>query len=293
MNILKKILALLLLVSIQFAACACADNNADNNTSDNIDDNVENNTKQNFTCELDWKMHKLVLTYTNGRTVNFFLDDKLMLEGRNEGEYSRIAVGCSWSGYEDTSAVFIPPSPYLYYYNPDSILNISRDNGETWQELTVPADDCDITDSALGFTSQDDIWLLLEGSLAATKARLRLYKSADGGNTWTHEEIGQPVSGRQLDYVNFLSADEGYLSVGAGIFGPAPLIYKTVDGGETWVECKVKARIKKGDYFCVDEIRYNGDTLTMSGHLAHDGDKITLTSKDGLTWKQQKQSPPF
>lgn len=283
---LKKILALLLLVLIQFAACACMDNNTDNNTSDIIDTNVENSSQPPFTCELDKEQAELVLTYTDGHTVHFTMTDKLFLGGWDNEEYYYVSIGLSWAVYEDTTAVFIPASFMLP--ERDNILEISRDNGETWQELTVLADDCDITKSVIGFTSQDSIWLLLEGGRAASMAKLRFYKSEDGGNTWTYGDIGDQVDWSPLDYIDFLSADEGYLSIGAGRLGPVPKIYKTVDFGETWVECKVKARIKKGDYFCVDEIRYNGDTLIMSGHLAHDGDKITLTSKDGLTWKQQK-----
>lgn len=276
----KKTIALFLLVLIQFAACACAANNADNNA----DNNVAISDRPYITCEGDGETQELVLTYADGYTIRFSLPVKLVYSGLNEGENSRIAHGCSVAVYEDILAVFVPASPY-HFSEQDSVLKISHDAGETWQDMVVPADGHDITGSAVGFTSQDDVWLLLEGELAATKACLRLYKSEDGGNTWTHEDIGQPVSGRQLDYIDFLSADEGYLAVGAGIFGPAPLLYKTVDYGETWIECTVETKVQN-DYFCIDNIRYNGDILTMSGSLIKGG-RVTLTSEDGLTWIQR------
>lgn len=268
----KKIIILLFLVLMQFAICACADND------------VESNNQPAFSCELDREKAELLLTYTDGHTVRFPMIDKMFLGGWDNWEYDYLAHGLSWVAYEDTSAVFIPASVMLP--DRDSILEISRDAGETWQEMTVPADKHDITKSAIGFTSKDNIWLLLEGELGATKACLRFYKSADGGNTWTHEELGEPVSGRQLDYIEFLSADEGYLSVGVGVFGPAPLLYKTVDGGETWVECTVETKVRD-DSFGINDICYNGDVLTMSGYLVRAGGKITLTSEDGLTWFQK------
>lgn len=280
----KKTLALLLLVLILFAACACANNNIANNTYNNTDNNIEINNQPPFSCELDREQAELVLTYLDGRTVRFSMTDKMFLGGWDNWEYDFVAHGLSWAAYGDTSAVFIPASVMLP--ERDSVLEISRDAGETWQEMTVPADQYDITKSVIGFTSQDKIWLLLEGGLALTKASLRLYKSEDGGNTWMHEEIGEPVNGRQLDYIDFLSTDEGYLAVGAGIFGPAPLLYKTVDGGETWVECTVETRVKD-DSFGINDICYNGDVLTMSGHLVRAGGKVTLTSEDGLAWLQQ------
>lgn len=226
-----------------------------------------------------------MLTYMDGRSVRFSLADNLFLLGLDYWEYDYVEIGLSWAGYENILAVFIPASPYLL--ERDNVLKLSRDAGETWQDLAVPADECDITESVLGFTSSDNIWLLLEGGLATSKASLRLYKSEDGGNTWTHKEIGLPVNGRQLDYIDFLSEDEGYLSVGAGIFGAAPLVYKTVDGGETWLECVVETRIKDGDYFNIDNIYYNDDARIMSGHLVNSKAGVILTSKDGLAWTQQ------
>ncbi len=278
---LKKTVALLLLVLIQFAVYACADNN----TVANTDDNTESNNQPTFTCELDREQAELVLTYADGHTVRFPMTDKLFLGGWDNEEYDYVAHGLSWAVYEDTSAVFIPASFMLS--DRDSVLEISRDAGETWQEMTVPADKHDITKSVIGFTSQDNIWLLLEGELGATQACLRFYKSEDGGNTWTYEELGKPVIGGQLDYIDFLSEDEGYLSVAAGIFGSAPLLYKTIDGGQSWIECTVETKIKEGDYFRIVNIRYNDNILIMYGHLAHNGGEITLTSEDGLTWIQQ------
>ncbi len=272
---IKKTLALLLLVLIQFITCACTNSSTSNN--------VETSDQSTFTCTLDNEQQELVLTYMDGNTVHFSLTDKLLLKGNDSWEYYYVAQGLSWASYEDISAVFIPAS--IYFSDQNSVLKISQDKGKTWRDIAVPADEHDITGSAFGFTSQDNIWLILEGELAATKACLRFYTSEDGGNTWTYKEIGQPVSGRQLDYINFLSEDEGYLSVGAGIFGPAPLLYKTTDGGETWIECTVETSIKD-DYFCIKDIRYNGDIFTMLASLVYGGE-VTLTSEDGLTWSQQ------
>lgn len=70
---IKKAIVLLLLMLIQFAAGACADNNMNNNAED-ID-------QPPFACELDRELAELVLTYMDGRSVRFSLADNLFLLG--------------------------------------------------------------------------------------------------------------------------------------------------------------------------------------------------------------------
>ena len=271
----RKFLALLLSGLILLNLCACTDNNTAVSRSA-------------FAYDIDRESKELVLTYPDAHTLRINLTDKLMFEGREEGEFDLVACGVSAAAWGDTSAVFIPAS--YYFPKQPNLVKISRDNGQTWQDIPIPQEVEGLYNSVLGFKSPDSIWLLQEGDRFLGHASLYLYTSEDGGQTWTYTQLsgytdGYPIDeALPLDYITFITPDEGYLAVGAGMLGPNPLIYQTTDGGRTWQAGTIQSKVQN-DYFQIEDIHYYEDMLIMTGRLIKGG-YLTLTSPDGLSWRQ-------
>ncbi len=275
----RKIIAILLLLCAPALCCACAGEAADAPPAAET---------PAVTLAGDSAAAELVLTYADGREARFSLADKLLMQGSYPPEFADAVMGSAAAAYGETAAVFIPAS--FYFEQPrDHVLEISRDNGETWQELTVPRGDNDgVFYSLMGFTAPEHIWLLLQGGVAMGRAPQYLYISDDGGLTWQYGDLPQPAGGWVVDYATFLDENEGYISAGSGrLSGPAPHCCRTADGGQTWQECTFETDFAD-DYFWVEEIARAEEGYRLRGRLQNADSEVYFTSADGLFWQQEK-----
>ncbi len=177
-----------------------------------------------------------------------------------DGLYRSMDAGQSWTklGLEEQriiSKVVIDPSNSSKIFaacmglpfarNNERGLYRSEDNGNTWQQILFVSDSTGITDlvidpdnpQVLFAAAWDRIRNNRESLISGTGAKV--YKSTDGGDSWTIVEAGLPSdmphsriglaiceSNPDVIYVQYIHP-ENYLLEG---------IYRTDDGGDSWFE---------------------------------------------------------
>lgn len=108
-----------------------------------------------------------------------------------------------------------------------------------------------------------------------------LYRSTDGGTTWTDmmDELPQAVPG-----VCGLCAPDAQTIYGTGVFfGPAHVI-KSTDAGTTWQHIDMSAHA----WCLIDVLFFNGTTGLVAGGAANEanGASIFRTTDGGATWTE-------
>lgn len=122
--------------------------------------------------------------------------------------------------------------------------------------------------------SPNDGWLVACYGQGMAKADTYVYKTADGGMTWT--EVSMPGTNWHISDVGFLSADR--LILGQRLMIDAPC-YITRDGGENWEKISLPDRMASA-------IRFDGNRLTLYVTPSEtEPPTYTMTSQDlGDTW---------
>jgi photosystem II stability/assembly factor-like uncharacterized protein len=121
----------------------------------------------------------------------------------------------------------------------------SVDAGRTWQFMGLK-DAGQIGSVVVHPTNPDVVWLAALGSPFGPNAERGIYKTTDGGKTWTKTLFVNAETGGRVVEVNYSNPNELYAGMYRGFRkgwdiisgGPATEggIYKSVDGGETWTK---------------------------------------------------------
>ncbi|MCI5055076.1 MAG: YCF48-related protein [Flavobacteriales bacterium] len=101
-----------------------------------------------------------------------------------------------------------------------------------------------------------------------------LYKTTDGGNTWTYDKHFWGYSGK----VYFLDAQTGFLALSDGGQG---IFHKTVDGGNTWLDSVTVQGMHN-----VTSIQFVNSSV---GYSCSFGGMVAKTTDGGATWNQVSQ----
>jgi photosystem II stability/assembly factor-like uncharacterized protein len=131
----------------------------------------------------------------------------------------------------------------------DTYLMRTTDGGQTWLNVTPQGMTLNGIGASGYFLTANYGWLLTN---LANKDLGTLYRTADGGHTWTAFDV--PFSGGQMQ---FLSTNTGFvmISLGAGMSKQAVAIYQTSNGGAAWTRRYVNDPTVTG----------SGSTLPLSG----------------------------
>lgn len=144
-----------------------------------------------------------------------------------------------------------------------------KDNDEEMQENDQITFDnveilCDVLPpgyySAVRFTSQNTAYTITTAG--------KIFKTEDGGNTWTQQDSGTEMHLYDMFFFNDL---HGYIVGGDAI--NEGIILKTTDGGSTWLSANFQVRLSN-IYFINDLI----------GFIA--GRKLFKTLDGGTTWNE-------
>lgn len=198
--------------------------------------------------------------------------DQLVLRDnpRAAGEVTVGYDGSIWAGGYDSYVEGEPAGDYR--------LSVSRDRGRTWQDATpAPPEGIDEPASAdrrwLFAAANGDTAYLVSAPWSGEGAS-RLYRTADGGETWQPLPAGQPFS----NVMDLWVARDGALVVKDHAADPTPLtevLYLSRDGGQTFDARDLPAmrpeQIAGGFY---------GYALDLSTKTA-----VRALSADGLTWR--------
>lgn len=118
---------------------------------------------------------------------------------------------------------------------------ISKDAGKTWKNMGLP-NSRQISTVHIHPTNADVIWVAVQGSPWAPTEDRGVYKSTDGGETWTKTlfvdeksgaiDLTVDASNPRILYAAMWDTDREPWFIRSG--GPGSAIWKSVDGGETW-----------------------------------------------------------
>ncbi len=124
------------------------------------------------------------------------------------------------------SAIDFPTETTGYVVGSTGKIMKTTTRGISWTEITSPTT---ANLQALYFFNATTGFIV--GDVAAGSATI--YKTTDGGVTWTSMASGFPIQTKNLRAISFASATIGYIS------GAAGLVAKTVDGGTTWTNISI------------------------------------------------------
>ncbi|CEG25455.1 WD40/YVTN/BNR-like repeat-containing protein [Bacillus sp. B-jedd] len=188
----------------------------------------------------------------------------------------------------------ISPKKTAFLLNGLRVL-ISNDKGETWDTVTVsdqgpPGERF----KKLGFTSDEDGYLIITGDKTMSWEAHFIFKTNDGGKTW-HSAKPVENESKLVTDGGFVTDRLGFLSFGELRYEgqpPVPNLYRTSDGGEQWEHIKVPIPEEYMGYFTIAEIpAFKGTEGTLLVNQGPSGDYMggkvlaKFASKDeGKTW---------
>jgi hypothetical protein len=158
------------------------------------------------------------------------------------------------------------------------LVYITSDRGDSWQASTVDSSQLlaqsEDGASTLTFANGSDGWLEVQTASSSNFSEANLYRTTDGGTTWTAEQI--PIAGPLV----FASPQNGFVS--GGVTGTD--LYATHDGGSSWQPVKLPGPtgVISGPVFTtptdglVSSTQINGASATTHVYRTSDG---------GATWK--------
>lgn len=173
---------------------------------------------------------------------------------------------------------------------------ISDDMGKTWNSANIDLNGAAASWKCIGFTSQNDGWLVVCSFVGMGQEQHYIYMTSDGGKTWTpvHGNIDD-VYGRMLSGAGFVNDKIGFLCFRyESDFQPA--ICMTRDGGLTWNKLSVNLPEEYSGYNKTPfSPVFDGTKIILPVLLTGDsagGVEIYLTSSDeGHTWQCETTMP--
>ncbi|MDQ6717240.1 MAG: glycoside hydrolase, partial [Gemmatimonadota bacterium] len=191
--------------------------------------------------------------------------------------------------------VFVAALGHPYGPNEERGVYRSMDGGETWQRVLYKDENTGAIQVTLDPNNPDvvyaDLWAGRQGPWenATWDGPLSgLYKSVDGGNTWTQLTNGLPNPEQGLGRIGFGIAPSDsrrlYATVDAGAKGG---IYRSDDGGASWTNINPDPRLwGRGSDFAEIKVDPRNADIVYSANV------VTWKSTDGgKSWKGWKGAP--
>ncbi|PAD21167.1 WD40/YVTN/BNR-like repeat-containing protein [Terribacillus saccharophilus] len=158
----------------------------------------------------------------------------------------------------------------------------SIDQGKTWETAELPGAIEGIRLRIIGFTSEQDGFVILSGGRTMSAEGNQVYQTTDSGKTWIL--VGSAPSERIVQSGTFVSKDIGFMSFGST---GATEYYRTTDGGSNWDNFEVVLPgIYKDVFSVMESAEFDGDQIVMQMGQGTNGDyyggnvKARLVSDD-------------
>lgn len=175
-----------------------------------------------------------------------------------------------------------------------SVVWFTHDGGATWQP-SQPLDLTNLTEfynpSNMQFVNGQTGWLLVHVGVGMNHDYFVLYRSQDGGSTWTR--LLDPYNdtsgtmGCTKTSMLFTDATHGWLTGDCHGVAPGVLLFKTSDGGATWEEVTLPAPTNAPGLFDVNTQVACGsyDPFFFSNDLGHLSVTCAYYDQTPITYK--------
>jgi photosystem II stability/assembly factor-like uncharacterized protein len=174
----------------------------------------------------------------------------------------------------------------------------STDGGETWTNMGLQ-DTHHIGRIVIHPTNPDIVYMAALGHLWGPNEQRGLYKTADGGKTWTNTKFIDVNTGFVDVAMDPNNPDTLYAAAyqrrrrgwGFNGGGPGSGLYKTTDGGENWV--KLVNGLPTGDMGRIGLDIYRGNPSIVYAIVEHRSKRGVYRSEDkGSTWTRMSATNP-
>jgi hypothetical protein len=245
---------------------------------------------------------KLKVTYDNGRHWQKVpVKREALFMGDYSGPQDTLIPGSFVISPKKTAFVFVEKKQQTEQLGhpeqpkPESVKIIySADRGESWKESAVPGTFPSVRLRMLGFTSDQNGYLMVTSDRTMSFEANVVFKTNDGGKSW--KKIGS------VQDVNSLVTDGGFINDQLGFisFGsinkldkqPQPYLFRTSDGGKTWKEVEVPIPAEYQGIFTVAQLPVlDGSQVTLLVNQGPSGDfqggKVLarfISIDEGMTW---------
>jgi hypothetical protein len=229
----------------------------------------------------------LNVTYNNGET---WIEVPVNLEELFEGDYN----GATKELIDGSYVISPERTAFVIGGNETVRVLLTKNQGSTWEEVFITDELPGVRLRFLGFTSEENGYLILTGYRTMSSEGHLVFKTNDGGQTWYKtESVTETLS--LITDAGFINNDIGFISFGSFNWEgqpPRPWLYRTGDGGNTWEEVAIPIPDEYKGYFTEAEVPvFNGDEGTLLVNQGPNGDYLggnvlaKFTSKDGgKTW---------
>lgn len=196
-------------------------------------------------------------------------------------------------------------------------LYVTTDGGKTWQQRTAPTDDQYNSLVRFAFINARDGWIILSNQFDPGHSPLALFRTTDGGKTWTKLQSVDAQGNSQLgnlplqriNWLTFTDAAAGWATGDNARSDGVVRLYMTHDGGATWQAQELPLPSQGFDGPTVDArapeffdaqngiLAVGSSTANFQPEIAHRPDSgalgqvIYVTHDGGATWQSGSPLP--
>jgi hypothetical protein len=231
------------------------------------------------------KNETLRVTYDNGKNWRI-VPAKMgeIFSGESNGSEQQLLAG----------SYVITPKITAFVLNQGKWVLVSRDKGKSWKRALVSDKLPSIRMLKLGFTSDQNGYLIVTGDKTMSWEANFIFKTNDGGQSWNNLGSVDDVFNLVTDG-GFINDQLGFISFGELRYEgqpPVPNLYRTTDGGANWERVEVPIPEEYQGYFTIAEVpTFHGTEGTLLVNQGPQGDYLggkvlaKFASKDqGKSW---------
>jgi hypothetical protein len=231
------------------------------------------------------KNDTLRVTYDNGKNWQIVpVTIGEILSGEANGSEQQLQAG----------SYVITPKITAFVLNQGTWVLVSRDKGKSWDRTLVSDKLPSIRMLKLGFTSDQNGYLIVTGDKTMSWEANFIFKTNNGGQSWNNVGSVDGVFNLVTDG-GFINDQLGFISFGELRYEerpPIPNLYRTIDGGSNWERVEVPIPEEYQGYFTIAEVpTFHGTEGTLLVNQGPQGDYLggkvlaKFASKDqGKTW---------